>query len=105
MASKESESYRLQVLRRLKQKDSGPPPSEVLEAEKVIAKHREEQAQARAAIPRASAPLPNDGRCPDCHIYHNIRSILVPEIHPESEKGFDRLRCPICGYTEDSLPS
>jgi hypothetical protein len=64
--SKESESYRLEMLRRLKDKDRHTPPPEVAEAEKIIAHYREKQAKAREAIPRLSAPLPEPDLCPQC---------------------------------------
>jgi hypothetical protein len=98
--SKESESYRRQMLRRLQQKDSDPPPPEVLEAEKVIAKHREEQARAREAIPRARLPLPEPDICPDCWVYHGTKVRLSGAPHPDPGVS-DRFECPICDYFED----
>ena len=60
--SKESESYRLDMLRRLEEKYSKPKPSEVFEAEQVIAKYRDEQETARAAIPDAYPVVPGWSR-------------------------------------------
>lgn len=99
--SKESESYRLKMLRRLKQIDSGSPPSEVLEAKEVVAKYREEQARAREAIPRLGSPLPEPNLCPQCWFLHGRRLPLTAIEHPTDRDNFDRMKCRICGYVED----
>ncbi len=98
--SKESESYRRQMLRHLQAKDSDPPPPEVLEAEQVVAKHREEQATAREAIPRARLPLPEPDICPRCWILHGRRTPLIAVPHPDPSK-FDRMKCRSCEYIEN----
>jgi hypothetical protein len=64
--SKESESYRLEMLRHLKEKYGNAKPSEVLEAEQVIAKYREEKARAGEQIPRLEAGPPTPNACPRC---------------------------------------
>lgn len=101
MVSKESESYRLQMLRHLKQVDNGPPPSEVLEAEKIVANYREEQAQARSAIPRLGLPLPEPNICSPCWFLHGRRSVLVGIPHPINSDKYDRMRCRVCKEIED----
>jgi hypothetical protein len=99
--SKESEAYRLEVLRRLKQKDDGPPPPEVAEAERVIAKYREEQAQARDAIPRAGAPLPEADLCPRCWIDHGTRSAMIAVSgEGRDTANYDYWLCRQCRYEE-----
>ena len=55
---KQSEEYRLQMLRRLENRYGNDKPTEVLEAEEVIAKFRQEKARDRQAITRLSSPLP-----------------------------------------------
>ena len=75
--SKESESYRLEMLRRLEEKYSKSKPSEVFEAEQVIAKYRDEQETARAAIPRLRSPLPEPNLCPQCWFLHGRRTSLT----------------------------
>ena len=97
---KESETYRLEMLRRLERINSEPPPPEVLEAQKVIAKHREKQAEAREAIPRLRAPLPEPNLCPECYYLHGNRTFLTAVPHPDSA-NFDRMKCVSCGYIED----
>lgn len=99
--SKESESYRREMLRRLKNKVCGPPPAEVLEAEKVIAKHRDEQEQAREAIPRLSLPLPDYNLCPQCWFIHGKRVPFTAVEHPTDRDNLDRMKCRTCGHIED----
>ncbi len=98
--SEESESYRLQMLRRLKQIDRGPTPPKVLKAEKVVAEYREEQARARETIARASLPLPEINLCPQCWINHGHRTFLTANHHPSPDR-YDRLICSQCNYVED----
>ncbi len=98
--SKESESYRLEMLRSFEQKNDKPDPPEVLEAQKVIAKHRAEQAQAREAIPRLRTPLPKPDLCPECYYLHGRSVTLEAASHPNPAK-YDRMKCSICGYAED----
>ena len=98
--SKESESYRLQMLRRLEDKYGKAKPAEVLEAEKVIAKHRAEQEEARNAIPRLRSPLPEPNLCSPCWFIHGRRSYLVGIPHLD-HKNYDRMKCPECKEFED----
>ena len=98
--SKESEGYRRDMLRRLEQKANGPTPSEVLEAEQVIAKYRAEQAQAREAIPRLSTPLPKPDLCPECYYLHG-RTISLAAVRSDDPDRYDRLKCKTCGYVEE----
>jgi hypothetical protein len=98
--SKESESYRLEMLRRLEEKYSKSKPSEVFEAERVIAKYRDEQETARAAIPRLRSPLPEPNLCPQCWFFHGRRTFMTPRVHPDPER-YDRWLCGTCGHIED----
>lgn len=97
---KESEAYRLQMLRRLQQKNCDPPPAEVLEAQKVIAKYRQEQTQAGSAISRFSQPLPKPDLCPSCFGFHGVISPLAAIPHTDPA-NFDKMTCRICGYDEE----
>lgn len=98
--SKEGETYSADMLRRFKQISDGTPPSEVLEAEEVIAEFRKKQAEARAAIARFSQPLPHPDSCPECFYRHGRDSRLIAAPHPDPSK-FDRMRCRSCSYIED----
>ena len=97
MSSEESESYRLQMLRRLEQIDRGPPPPEIAEAKKMIAAYDQKQQDAREAIPRLRTLLPEPDLCPECYYLHDQRSklIAVPAADP---RRFDKLRCRQCSY-------
>jgi hypothetical protein len=101
MVSKESESYRRQMLRHFKEINDGPPPTEVSEAEKVVMKFREEQTQAREAIPRLSAPLPEPNLCPKCWFLSGKCSFLVGIPHPTNPAEYDFLKCRSCTYVEE----
>jgi ribosomal protein S27AE len=96
----ESESYRLQMLRTLEKLDSGPPPPEVVEAEKTIAKYREKQAQACETISRLNSPLPDEDSCPRCWFMHGRRSSLDAIPHPDPDNS-NRWKCSTCGYISD----
>ena len=74
--SKESESYRLYVLRDLQNRYGKGDPPEVLEAQKVIAEFREKQAEAEKAISRVEAGLPKPDLCPKCWFTKGHESIL-----------------------------
>ena len=69
--SKESENYRLQMLRRFKRERDGPPPAEVLEAEKMVAQFREKQAKAKEVVLRLEKPPPKPNLCSECFYIHN----------------------------------
>jgi hypothetical protein len=81
--SKESESYRLHLLSRLEQESSGPTPSEVLEAEQIVAAFREKQAMARDAVIRLRSRLPKDNLCPECYYLFDKQILMVSVPHPE----------------------
>src|ERR1700722_20330188 len=98
--SKESESYRLELLRRLEEKYNKAKPSEVFEAEQVIAKYRAEQESARAAIPRLRSPLPEPNLCPQCWFLHGRRAFMTPRAHPDRDR-YDRRVCGACRHIED----
>lgn len=96
----ESESYRTQMLRRLKEKNRRGPPAEVLEAKKVIASFREQETRDREIQARLSLPLPNPHSCPQCFYLHGREALLYAVPHPEPRK-FDRWKCNHCSYVDD----
>lgn len=79
----QNESYRAQILRRLKNKYSSSAPPEVLEAEKVIARFREQETKDRQTETRLGLELPNPHSCPQCFYLHDTNSMLksVPHAH------------------------
>jgi len=96
-----SEEYRLEMIRHLKEKYQQAKPSEVLEAEKVIARYRESEARDRGAMARLRLQLPNENLCPECFYMHERESILHTI---GSESGVDRFRCRECGYEIETTP-
>jgi hypothetical protein len=96
----EGESYRLKMLRYLKAKYSNAKPSEVLEAERVIAKFREEEARDRAAVTRLSSPLPEPDMCQLCWFLNGVHSKLH-NIPADDPAHFERWKCRTCGDWED----
>jgi hypothetical protein len=98
--SKESESYRLQMLRRLQNRYSKGDPPEVLEAKKVIAKFSEQEKRDREAIARLGSPLPEPDLCPTCFYIHGRCTPLIAA-HSPSPDNFDRMKCSVCDYAED----
>lgn len=73
---KESEAYRTETLQRLQEKNRYGKSAEVFEAEKLIAKYREEQTQIHDAIARLGSPLPEADACPECYYLHGLTIIM-----------------------------
>jgi hypothetical protein len=96
--SKESEEYRLQMLRHLQARLGRPKPSEVLEAEQVVAKFRKEEEEAGAQIARLGLPLPNPDLCPQCFYLHGRSSKLSPA-RAKDAANFDKFECRVCGHS------
>jgi rubrerythrin len=94
----ESERYRRETLRRLKEMNRRPPPTEVLEAQKMVATFREKQAREREAIARLSSPLPDPELCRECYYLHARFSTLTPI---PSEADADWFECPSCGHRQE----
>jgi hypothetical protein len=97
--SKESESYRLHMIRRFKRERDGPPPPEVSEAEEVVARFRKKQAKAEGALLRLEKPLPKPDLCPQCYYIRARESSLRSKPHP-NPNGSDLWKCD-CGYEEE----
>ena len=96
----EGEEYRLRKIRQLEKKYGDTKPAEVLEAEKVIAKYRQEEVKANAVKVRCRAPLPAPDLCPQCWFDDGHRSTLRSVDHPEPAE-YDRMKCKTCGYVDD----
>lgn len=94
---KESEEYRLQMLRRLEQENAKPDPPEVSEAKKVIAKNRQKKLDRSQQIKRLRTPLPEPDLCPKCYYLHGVTVELKPR---ESQTDKDLFRCPRCHYQQ-----
>jgi hypothetical protein len=98
--SKESEKYRLDMLRHLGREYGETPPAKIAEAEKVIADYRKGKAHAEAIRARLPLPLPEPNLCPACFYEHDNRSPLIAVAAPDPTK-LDRMICRTCGYLED----
>jgi hypothetical protein len=98
--NKESEHYRLEMLRHLQHKYRQSKPTEVLEAEQVIAKYRKEQEHTGPQIRRLQMPLPEPDLCPQCYYLEGNANLLVTAVHPNPDR-WDKMKCRVCGYEED----
>jgi len=98
--SKESEQYRLNMLRHSEHIVSGAPPSEVTEAEQTIANYRKKQSEARESIARLRSPLPKPNLCPECWFMHGLETQMHAVPHEDPEH-WDRWKCRKCSYDED----
>jgi hypothetical protein len=100
--SKESEEYRIEMLRRLENEDSGATPPEVLEAEKVISEYRDKKVQIIKKKLRLRLPLPNPDLCPQCFYPHGKTSLMQPI--PSGTAPTDIFECKTCGYIQERNP-
>jgi hypothetical protein len=98
---KEAEQHKAEILRRLQERRSKPKPSEVLEAEKVIAKYREKEAEADEQASRALLPLPPGNPCPACFVKRGITSHMVPI---SSSTYNDLFECKECSLVIEVKP-
>jgi hypothetical protein len=95
---KESETFRREMLRHLKDKYGKSKPSVVVVAAEIIAKFSEEEAHARKAIARLGSRLPEPNFCPECYYLHGRHSLLRP-ISSESDH-VDSFRCSVCDFLQ-----
>ena len=95
---KESEAFRREMLRHLKDKYGKSKPAVVQEAAEIIAKFREEKAHARKAIARLGSRLPEPDSCPECYYLRGRYSLLRP-IPSESDR-VDSFRCGVCDFLQ-----
>jgi predicted RNA-binding Zn-ribbon protein involved in translation (DUF1610 family) len=96
---KESDEYRTEMIRHLQQEDQKSPPSEVLEAQKMIAKFEQRKRKREEQMVALQQPLPNKDACPKCYWLHGgIASIMRPQ--PSGDHS-DWFRCPECGFEQE----
>jgi hypothetical protein len=93
---KESEAFRNEMLLHLLAQNRGKPV-EVAEAEKIVAKYREERAKIHDAIARLGSVLPEADACPQCYYLNGLTSIMV--LITSNATG-DIFRCEECVYTQ-----
>ena len=96
---KESEEYRLNMLRSMENKYDQSKPPEVLEAEEVIAKFSQEQERARAVILRLKTTKCPSSECFRCFF---LRGLSVDLKAIPGDDNFDRFRCPKCKATYET---
>lgn len=94
---KESEAYRTETLQRLQEKIRYGKSAEVFEAEKLIAKFREEQAEIHDAIARLGSPLPEADACPECYYFHGL-TIIMQSTRPSLTGAV--FVCEECGFIQ-----
>ena len=97
--SKKSNEYRLRMLRYFKDRYGKAKPAEVLEAEKVIAEFREQEARDREMEARLRLDLPEPDLCPKCFYRHNTLTKLSPVDSPHP--NIDYFRCRACGHNHE----
>ena len=85
--------FRNSRLKTLSRKKSGKKPSKILEAEKIIAKYREEQENLEPQLSRLESSECPDSVCPKCFYMHGLHSQLEPI---EGDDDYDRFRCSKC---------
>ena len=93
---KESEAYRNEMLLHLLAQDRGKP-AEVTEAEKIVARYREEQTKTHDAIVRLGSALPEADACPNCYYLNGLICIMG---RVTSNATGDIFRCDECVYTQ-----
>lgn len=98
-ASPVSEQFRAQLRARLERIIVGSKPSEVIQAEKVLAQYVDQIRRARESLPRVEKGLPRDDVCPRCYYLHGRVVDLAPTQVDESPHSV-RWKCGTCGYYE-----
>lgn len=94
---KQIEKYKTEILRRLQEYGNKSKPSEVLEAEKVIAKFNQREKDRITQLQRAQSPLPADDACPDCFVERGITSHMKTLPASENAPEIDLFKCKTCG--------
>jgi hypothetical protein len=85
--------FRDSSLKAISRKKHGKKPAEVLEAEKIITKFREEQKNLEFSLPRLDSLECSDSVCPKCFYLHGLTSELTPI---DGDDLVDRFRCKKC---------
>jgi len=98
---KQAEQYKAEILRQLQKEQSQSKPSEVLEAEKVIANFRKEKLEKEQWLARAMLTLPSGDPCPSCFVKRGVtyHMSLVP-----SDTDVDLFNCKECGLVIEIKP-
>lgn len=98
---KQAEQYKAEMLRQLQNEQRQSKPSEVLEAEKVIAEFCKEESDKEQWLARAMLPLPPGDPCPSCFIKLGLISHMRPI---PSDTGEDLFECKECGLVIEVKP-
>ena len=88
-----AKKYRERMLVKLSWKQDEEKRPEVLDADEIIAKYREEQENLKPQISRLKTSECPDSVCPKCFYMHGL------SVHLKTSPGddnFDRYRCPEC---------
>ncbi|MDD1620871.1 MAG: hypothetical protein LUQ11_05275 [Methylococcaceae bacterium] len=88
-----AKEYRGNLLKKLSRKKSGSKPSEVLEAEKIIAKYNEEQEKIGPQLFRLESSECPDSICPQCFYLRGL-NVHLKTIPGDDE--IDKYQCPEC---------
>lgn len=91
---KYAEEHRERLLVKFSRKNHGEKPTEVLDAEEIIAKYREEQENIEPTLSRLESLDCPDSVCPDCFWTKGI-SVHIKPIS-SSDGDIDLFRCPQC---------
>lgn len=98
---KQAEQYKLEILRQLQNEQNQSKPSEVLEAEKVIANFRKEESDKEQWLARAMLPLPSGDPCPACFVKRGVTSHMSLV---SSDTDIDLFKCKECGFVIEIKP-
>lgn len=90
---KYAKEYRERLLGKLSRKKHGKKPSEVLDAEKVIAKYCKEQQELEPQLTRLESSDCPDSVCPECFYLYGLHINL--NTFP-GDIDVDRFLCPRC---------
>jgi|SRR5665647_403903 len=101
---KQIEEHKAARLRQLQQEEYHPKPSYVLEAEQVIAKHRESELEKANKKARAQLPIPADDACPDCFVERGVTSQMKPIPASEDAPEIDLVKCKECSLVIEIKP-
>lgn len=101
---KQAEQRKAEILRHLQQSGGKSKPSEVLEAEKVIAQFHKREQDRIAQLQRAQSPLPPGDTCPDCFVERGVTSHMHPIPYDDNAPDIDLFKCRECGLVIEVKP-
>lgn len=99
---KQAEQYKAGILRHLEQEDHQSPPSEVTEAQNIIAQFEQRNKERITQIQRARSPLPPGNPCPTCFVKRGITSHMSPISSDNTD--IDLFKCKTCGLVIEDKP-